>query len=671
MIRAWLSLAVLAAILTQSAAFADAPESEALYMDAERAYLKGDATAALQALVKFFSSPGAAESHRSGVRAHNLKGLIFFQSKNLQQAVQEFETAVQMANRHLEATDSLLHLTRYNLGNAYFQVNKHQEAYDQLTSVNPEALDQDTRMRFHHLFGNVLSAKNETLEGLVQYLNAAHLAKDVAARDTFLQKAMNNSRKIYLKDPKADLSRLAALSFPKESAAGIAARIFMARGYMYAGDPKEAEDVLRSVLDNSDPAHPLRPKAEEMLADLGKLTGVDPNVVGVLLPLSGKFAKFGRLCLNAITMAFGAFEEMQEKPGTSSLRIVVKDSGESSESALSAFEALVQEEKAVAVIGPLLSKQFPVVARRAQEFGTPLLSLSQRIEAGQLGSYVFPVALSPNQQIELIVNQAMSGAGFKRFAILAPSDSFGDEYVNLFWDEVEKRGGEIVGIERYAPKSTDFREEVKKLLGLEYTEARSIEQEDLKRREDQYAATLKVKGKLRQRLLKAYELKPIVAFDAIFIPDDPATIGQIAPSFAVRDVDNVPMLGINTWNTSELIQRAGRYLQKSLFVDSFFAGSKSPESMKFVQDYMRFFNAIPGTIEVQAYDAASILIETIKDSLPNSRAKLRDQLMAKEKFTGISGDFRFRPEGVQRGAHLLSIRGNSIVEVAPAQGAQN
>jgi len=154
------------------------------------------------------------------------------------------------------------------------------------------------------------------------------------------------------------------------------------------------------------------------------------------------------------------------------------------------------------------------------------------------------------------------------------------------------------------------------------------------------------------------------------VPDDPATIGQIAPAFAVRDIDNIPMLGINTWNTSELIQRAGRYLQKSLFVDSFYAGSKSPEAIKFIQDYMRFFNAIPGTIEVQAYDAASILIETLKDSPISSRAKLRDQLLSRDKFTGISGDFRFRPDGVQRGAHLLSIRGNSIVEIPANKGAQ-
>lgn len=646
----------------------DSPEDQAkgIYLEAERAYLKGDSTGALQTLVKFFNSPGANETQESKIRAHNLKGLIYFQSKNLQQSVQEFEASVQLANRFLESTDSLLHLTRYNLGNALFQVNRQQEAYEQLLSVNPEALDQDTRMRFHHLLGNVLSTREESLEGLIQYLYAAHEAKDIAARDTFLQKALNNSKKIYLRNPRGDLDRLKEIDFPKGSPAGVAARIFVARGYMYVGEPKEAESILKDVLDIAEEGHVLRPRAEEILADLSKLGEVDSSVIGVLLPLSGKFGKFGRLCLNAITMAIGAFEEMPENSNAGNLKIVVRDSGDSIESALLAFETLVKEEKVIAVIGPLLSKQFPAIARRAQEFGTPLLSLSQRVEAGQIGSFVFPIALTPNQQIESIVTQAVKVNGFKRFAILAPSDSFGNEYVDLFWDEVERQGGQVVGVERYAPKSTDFRGEIKKLLGLEYTGARSIESEDLKRREEQYAATLKVRGKLRQRLLKAYQLKPIVAFDAIFVPDDPATIGQIAPSFAVQDVENIPMLGINTWNTSELVLRAGKYLQKSLFVDSFYAGSTKPGAMKFVQDYMKFFNAIPGTIEVQAYDAALILIESIRQNPPNSRAQLRDRLLGQEKFAGITGEFQFRPEGVKRSAHLLSIRGNSIVEV-PAQ----
>ena len=277
---------------------------------------------------------------------------------------------------------------------------------------------------------------------------------------------------------------------------------------------------------------------------------------------------------------------------------------------------------------------------------------------------MFPVALSPAQQIGMIVQQAVGVNHFKRFAILAPSDSFGDSYVNLFWDAAEKAGAEIVGIERYEPKSTDFREEMKRLLGLESLGARHMEMEDLDRRKAAFAKDLKVKGRLRQRYLQAFNPKAVVDFDAVFIPDDPATVGQIAPSFAVLDVENIPFLGINTWNTPETVQRAGKYMQKALFVDGFFAGSSSPQSLRFVQDYQRSFHSVPGTIEVQAYDAARILMEALGTGIALNRTKLRDQLLTTEKFSGISGDYRFTEGGVKRTAHLLTVKGNAITELS-------
>jgi len=45
--------------------------------------------------------------------------------------------------------------------------------------------------------------------------------------------------------------------------------------------------------------------------------------------------------------------------------------------------------------------------------------------------------------------------------------------------------------------------------------------------------------------------------------------------------------------------------------------------------------------------------------------------LSQEKFAGISGDFLFTPGGVQRGAHLLTVKGNSIVEISSEERAQN
>ncbi len=122
---------------------------------------------------------------------------------------------------------------------------------------------------------------------------------------------------------------------------------------------------------------------------------------------------------------------------------------------------------------------------------------------------------------------------------------------------------------------------------------------------------------------------------------------------------------LKAWNTPEIIRRAGRYLQKSLFVDGFYAGSRNQRTARFVQEYQKNFRSVPGSIEVQAYDAAAILIEAMGKGSVENRAKLRDQLMGAEKFSGISSDYRFTEDGVKRSAHLLTVKGNAITEIAP------
>jgi hypothetical protein len=106
-------------------------------------------------------------------------------------------------------------------------------------------------------------------------------------------------------------------------------------------------------------------------------------------------------------------------------------------------------------------------------------------------------------------------------------------------------------------------------------------------------------------------------------------------------------------------------------VDGFFAGSKNPLTTQFIQDYTKYFHSAPGTIEVQAFDAGSILRKVIGENHPENRVKLRDQLLSQGKYTGISGEFVFTPEGVKRGAHLLTVKGNAIAEIAPSAEAQN
>jgi ABC-type branched-subunit amino acid transport system substrate-binding protein len=648
----------------------DSTQSDLLYREAETAFIKNEFQVSLEKLNEYFAVDQSGTAPKTVARAHNLKGLIYFQLKNINAAVQEFDHAVAIALDNFPNTDPSIHLARYNLANAFHQVGRTEEANNLLSQIFPVTLDSDTRIRFYHLLGNVQVALNHDLEAVIAYLRAASQTKDPVLTNAFIQRAYTASKKLFLRNPEEDLASLSQFSneLVSSSPTEWTLRLITAKGQMYLGNHAEAADIAEQFLAQNI-EHPLRNQALEVQEQVSRLSVVEPTAIGILMPLSGKFGKFGRLCLNASLLALGAFENMQAAIGSEKYRFVIKDAGDTAESALLAFDKLVFEDHVIGVIGPLLSKQGGAVAQKAQEYGVPLFSLSQRNEQSRPGSYFFPIALSPAQQIDIIVSYAMDVRGYKRFGIMAPSDVFGDEYVKLFWDAVEQRNGSIMAFERYPPKSTDFYDELKSMLGMKYVDARTLETEELKRRSDIFSQTLKARGLTRKRLLAVFEPKAVAQFDAVFIPDDPQVVGQIAPAFAVQDVNKLPFLGINSWNNPELLLRAGRYVQDALFVDAFFSQSADPKVKDFVSQFQTNFESVPGTLEVQSYDATRILLKALTESEPHSRAQLQRAIIGLGSYTGTSGQFNFSANAMTRSAYLLTVKNNSFVEVS--QDAQH
>lgn len=661
----------------RSQAPAPAPSStnaDALYLESERSFLRDDLESALRDLNLLLTRHRSAGEPGIVSRALNLRGLVNLQLKNNLAAVADFEAAVSLAETHFAPTDQALHLARYNLANGFNLVEENQKAAQVLAKIEPKLLDQDTRIRFYNLLGNTLAALERLPTATIAFLLTANELEtsDSIATDALVRKAFNLSKRLFSYNALDDLEQLDAFE-ARMAANGIGTwtlRLIMARGYSILGKRSRAEQLLTSFLE-SVPTHPLANDANAMNELFQRLAQVEPTKIGVLLPLSGNFSKYGQLSLNSVIMAINAYNDMRNSarggaPANSPVTIVVRDSGESTESALKAFDQLAADDHVVAVIGPLLSRQALAVAQKAQEYGVPIFSLSQKQGLEKMGSFVFPIALTPSQQIQTLIQFAMKQQGFRRFAILAPDSAGGEEYVRLFWDQVEANGGVISGYETYRVGSTDFRAEIRKLVGLHYPDSRKLEMEDLKRREELYAPRIKAKGALRKRLLQSlFRPKPILDFDAIFIPDGPQAIGQIAPAFAVYDAKQVPFLGINTWNTPEVVRRAGQYLQNSYFVDTFFPTARSKPVAAFVNDFSRHFGTVPGTLEVQAFDATRIIVGAIESGNISSRSDLVNYILSKKMHQGISGQFHFSPNGLERSAYLLGVKGSEILEIMP------
>lgn len=325
--------------------------------------------------------------------------------------------------------------------------------------------------------------------------------------------------------------------------------------------------------------------------------------IGVILPLTGKFASYGRKALDGILLAAGSFSSSPDEE----FQIFVEDSGSNPAVAQQAVDVLFYQHKVIAIIGPMSWKESVAVAERAQQLGVLNLSLSGREGLSERGAYLFQNALTPKVQVESLVGHAVKERGWKRFAILAPSDSFGRDMVNEFWELAERFGANIVSYHTYPPEEKDFQAHIKELTGLADPKHRKLEVTKL----EEYLKEQKAKTGKEP---KSARLPPIVDFDAIFIPDGPKNVGQIAASLAYFDVTGVPLLGTAEWNSEQLYKRGGRHVEGAIFPGGLSVTTRNPRQREFIRGYGEAFGAAPDLLGSQSFEAMALVAAAIRKS---------------------------------------------------------
>lgn len=371
---------------------------------------------------------------------------------------------------------------------------------------------------------------------------------------------------------------------------------------------------------------PVQTQAESYLAQIDSRRSVQPYTIGTVLPLTGKYAPIAQKTLRGLQLGLGIYGNER-----SDFKLAVVDSEGTPEGARKGVERLVTEDNVIAVVGSLLSRTAGAVAGKTEELGVPSIALSQKSGLTEGGTYIFRNAVTSEMQVKELVKLAMENLGLKRFALLYPNESYGIEYANLFWDEVLARGGRVTAAQPYNPSETDFRGPIKRLVGTYYLDDRKTEYQHRVR--EYY----KKQKKITSRTSPPDDLlPPVVDFDAIFIPDSPKALGQIAPMLAYQGVSKVRLLGTNVWNSTDLIRRGEKNVEHALFVDSNMVNDPAFRNSKFHREFTRTFGEEPGLFEAQAYEVGVLLRQLISGG-ERSRVGLAQALANLGQVQGVAG----------------------------------
>ena len=439
----------------------------------------------------------------------------------------------------------------------------------------------------------------------------------------------------------------------KAPAARVALRA--ARLAHHRGDDATARAALSHATTPAD--------ASEVATDVTALAAqlvdvpVRPDVVAVLLPLSGRYAGVGSELRIAI--------ELAPSQGTKWLFLDTK--GDADTAAAMVDKAIAQG--AVAILGPVGAHEISAAARAAAIRGIPIALLGPE-DGADPAAGVFRLVGSAGDEGRAVAQLAKSES-FPTVAVLAPRDDLGAEAADAFVAEAQRLGMQVTGQGTYDPTGGDVEPDVKQFLGLVPAKNPRLAEHLA------HAKTPKIGWET---------FSPDIPYSLLYIPDRydrAAIVAAFLPYYNVelrttefpdpnmlrkkhhgQMPQVVQLVGGAGWHHPSLPLRGGTAVQGALLVDSFAGELGGDVAAQFVTEFQTRANRAPSAAAAEAFDAAT-LVGQARATASGDRARFRATLARGKLDDGACGAARMDVDGeLYRSYTTLEVQADELI-VAP------
>jgi len=212
------------------------------------------------------------------------------------------------------------------------------------------------------------------------------------------------------------------------------------------------------------PGHPASRAFIPQLLDSMTLAGQPPAQIALLLPMSGQLAEAAAAIRDGVLTAYYDTPDTGSQP-----RLQLYDTGESSESALAAYQQAVIDG-AQFVIGPLRKEAVQALAMQPQ-LAVPVLALNQLEDLTLFNPSLYQFGLAPEDEAREVARLAWR-EGYTRSIALLPESEWGERVYAAFADEWLILGGVTLDTRRYDDSKTDHGKLISDTLQLDSSEAR-------------------------------------------------------------------------------------------------------------------------------------------------------------------------------------------------------
>jgi len=324
--------------------------------------------------------------------------------------------------------------------------------------------------------------------------------------------------------------------------------------------------------------------------------------IGGIFPITGGSATFGKSSKEGMQIAV---DEFNERGGISigSKKVLINpiydDTAGQPEQAANSARKLIDQNRVVAIVGAVMSKNSLAIAPICQSKGVVMISpASTNPEVTKKGDYIFRVCFLDSFQGIVMARYAYNDLKLAKAAVLYDNaNDYNKGLAQFFEEEYKRLGGEIVASEAFTDeeKTVDFKAQL---------------------------TTIKA-------------AKP----EFLYLPNYYAASALIMKQARELGLD-VPAGGGDGWDSPKLVEIGGKAVEGGAFSNHFSKDDPSPEVQGFVKKYRDKYGKDPDALASLAYDAAHVLISAIEKARSLKGSDIRDALKATQ-LKGTTGNISF------------------------------
>ncbi len=337
-----------------------------------------------------------------------------------------------------------------------------------------------------------------------------------------------------------------------------------------------------------------------MLTGCGSTPAADSKEIkiGGNFELTGGVANYGKQTMNGVQLAFKEANAAGGVLGKKLVLVTADNKSEPSE-ATNAVTKLITQDKVSLVIAPIASSNVLATLQVGQDNKIPMITATGTntkitVDNGKVRPYAFRSCFIDPFQGTVMANFAAKTLKAKTAVIFIDNSSdYSKGLAESFEAQFVKNGGTIVGKEAFLQKDQDFKSTLTKIK--------------------------------------------VMNADTIFIPAYYEEVGKIAKQARELGI-NIPLIGTDGFDDPKVVEIAGaEALNNTFFSNHYSVQDTDPRIQRFVAAFKAEYGQEPNALAALGYDAALMVIDSIKRANSTDPAKLRDALEQTKDLQVVTG----------------------------------